>query len=83
MDLAQIQISEIQKLADSNRDWGIAQSVRADVAELEKAKETTRADKERAEKIQIGRERDVFVILFALTGALATVFAFVPMLNKY
>ncbi|MEO6055084.1 MAG: hypothetical protein ABIP97_13835 [Chthoniobacterales bacterium] len=86
---AQNQVAETQaQVSAANvqikylNNWGIAQSDRADAADILAAAEKARADKEQAARIQAGRERDVFVILFALAGAIATVFALVPAIHK-
>lgn len=79
---AQFNLKEVQRKADVNLKWGIDQSLRADNAELRERQQKERADAEHRKAVQNGRERDVFVVLFAIAATIATVSLLMPIIGK-
>jgi cation transport ATPase len=82
LSLAQENLKEVQRKSDFNLKWGIDQSTRADSAELREKEQKDRADKEHKKAIQNGRERDVFVVLFAICLTIFTMVAVLPNLAR-
>jgi len=71
LDLALLQIPQLEKdISTLMQRWKV-ENTRADTAVLAAAKERARADKEHGKAIKAGRERDAFVLLFALSGVVA------------
>jgi hypothetical protein len=80
LDTALLRIPQLQKQVDDVRAWGDSQQVRAQAAEIEVANQKSRADIQEKRAERNGRERDVFVNLFAITLTILALLAAQPLI---
>jgi len=75
LDLALSQIPQLEKEILNLMNRWKAENVRADMEADHASAERARADREHTKAIRAGRERDAFVMLFALSGVVAVLSA--------
>jgi len=82
LDAANVQVGVLTSQVEDCKRWGIEQQTAYHKAYAEAQVERSRADAEGKKAFRNGRERDVFVLLFAIAGATVAVNFFCAFLWK-